>query len=193
MRNFNDIVILIESDFAEAHDLLTEETLRVRNSVGETLLHFFAVERNIAAVKLLLDKGAEIDPIDTGHRTPLMEAAMLGHSDIVQLLLQYGADPKLQAHGETALRNALSSRMYEVADILIEAGADVNQRDPMGETILFEAVRTEDVDMIRYLLGKGCNENIKNINKETVLDMALENEDYTIAEILKQARRSKHS
>lgn len=184
---FNEIVTLLENDPSTANEILTADSLRLRNSIGETLLHYFAVEREIETVRILLDKGAEIDAIDTGRRTPLMEASMLGYPEIVRLLLDHGADPNLQTQGETALRNAVLSQMYEVADVLISAGADVNQRDARGESILFEAVRMEDMEMIRYLLEKGSNKEIKNIEKDTVLDIALENENYAIAELLKHS------
>lgn len=193
MSKFNEIVRLIENDPGKANEALSKEALRLRNSVGETLLHFFAIEREIEIVKLILGKGAEIDALDTCHRSPLMYASMLGYPEIVQLLLRHGADPNLQAHGENALRNALSSQRYEVADILIEAGANVNQCDPTGETMLFEAVRTEDTKMIQYLLQNGAKKEIKNMFKDTVSDIALERENYAIAEMLKKSKSSSRS
>jgi ankyrin repeat protein len=43
-------------------------------------------------VKLLLEKGADVDSKDMGGRTPLSWAARNGHEAVVTLLLEKGAD-----------------------------------------------------------------------------------------------------
>ena len=59
-----------------------------------TLLHHMAADGELAKAKLLLDHGAAIDAIDDEYRsTPLGVAARWGRREIVELLLQRGADP----------------------------------------------------------------------------------------------------
>jgi len=43
-------------------------------------------------VKLLIDKGADVNVKNVGDRTPLMWAAMHGHTEVVRLLIDNGAD-----------------------------------------------------------------------------------------------------
>ena len=58
------------------------------------LLHDMAQEGDIDKAKLLLDYGAEIDPIDEEyHSTPLGLAARWGYKKMVEYLLKRGADP----------------------------------------------------------------------------------------------------
>ena len=59
-----------------------------------TLLHDLAHDGDVEKVTLLLDHGADIDPIDNEYRsTPLGLAARAGHGVVVELLLERGADP----------------------------------------------------------------------------------------------------
>lgn len=47
-------------------------------------------------VRLLVDAGAAINAFNVGHSTPLHEAALTGHSEVVALLLEQGAIPDIK-------------------------------------------------------------------------------------------------
>ena len=83
-----------------------------------------------AVVRLLLDRGAQIDAMDAGHRTALMAAAASGHTEVVKLLLERGAD--VLVRGEdldrgfdtgSALTEAMQRGHTELAALLRTAGA----------------------------------------------------------------------
>jgi ankyrin repeat protein len=86
----------------------------------ETPLSAAAKEGSITFTKACLAAGAEIDPRDksTG-KTPLMTAAHFGHTDIVKLLLQAGANPrKRDPYGRTAREIAADMDQAEVVKLL---------------------------------------------------------------------------
>ena len=59
-----------------------------------TLLHHMAADGELAKATLLLDHGADIDAIDDEYRsTPFGVAARWGRKEMVELLLERGADP----------------------------------------------------------------------------------------------------
>ncbi len=61
------------------------------------------VAEGLATVELLLKRGAALDLVDDRGRTALMIAAERGHADVVQMLIQAGADLKRRdAGGKTA-------------------------------------------------------------------------------------------
>ena len=81
-----------------------------------------------AMVKLLLDRGANINP-QTGYSSPLMCAAASKLKGIVELLLARGADVHYQTRaGETAFSKAKWKRGVgkEIGEMLEAAGARPN-------------------------------------------------------------------
>src|SRR3569833_1721930 len=70
-------------------------------------LHSAVRENRLSAVKTLIANEAELDILDGLCRTPLIIAAELGLADIVQALLDAGADPyHSEASGRTAAASA---------------------------------------------------------------------------------------
>ena len=59
---------------------------------GQTPLSWAAENGHEAVVKLLLEKGADVECKSNDGRTPLWWAAEKGHEAVVKLLLEKGAD-----------------------------------------------------------------------------------------------------
>jgi len=91
-----------------------------RNWHRRTLLHDVAASGYLERTRLLLEYGAEIDPIDEEYRsTPLGLAARAGRAEVVELLLEAGADPtKAGAPWATPLNWARRRGHEEVAALL---------------------------------------------------------------------------
>ncbi|KAH6960053.1 hypothetical protein BKA56DRAFT_647910 [Ilyonectria sp. MPI-CAGE-AT-0026] len=91
-----------------------------------------------AVVKLLLEKGAEIEAKDSEHgRTPLWWAAESGHEATVKLLLEKGADVEAKdADSQTPLWWAAHKGHEAIVKLLLEKGADVESKDEHGHTPL---------------------------------------------------------
>ena len=83
-----------------------------------------AIDGHAATVKLLLDKGANINARDKHDYTPLIFAASQGHAEVVKILLERGADVTAKNDlGLTALGAAKLFGHTEVAELLTKAGA----------------------------------------------------------------------
>jgi len=91
-------------------------------------------------VRLLLEHRADPNrPFKHGKdgRTPLMFAIMGGHLNIVELLLEHGAQVEAKDdYGETALTYAVKHQDREVARLLLTKGADINVRTEAGAGLL---------------------------------------------------------
>ncbi|NJO87978.1 MAG: hypothetical protein HC831_02690 [Chloroflexia bacterium] len=56
-------------------------------------------------------------------------------------------------------------------DVLINAGADLNQKNEDGNTVLIHAAQHKALVLIDYLISKGANPNIKNNGGATYYDV----------------------
>lgn len=90
-----------------------------------TLLHDMTVKGQIDKVRLLLDRGAYIDPIDDEYRsTPLGLAARSGREDLVDFLPARGADVHAAgATWATPLAWARKKQQGAIEAVLRRAGA----------------------------------------------------------------------
>ena len=71
-----------------------------------------------------------------------MKAVIKNSIEIVELLLTYGANPRLEnAKGETALSLACMNENYQIVERIITAKGDVNKEDPLGRTPLLKSAR----------------------------------------------------
>lgn len=89
-------------------------------------------------VRRLLQAGANVDSTDPYHQTALFRAAGRGHTGVVSSLIESGADLEI-ADRTRPLLLATSNGRLECVRALLDAGADVNARDPLlGDTALIK-------------------------------------------------------
>ena len=96
-----------------------------RSKRGETALGDAAGRGDLSAVKLLLEKGADVNAADYRGYTPLLQAVQYDRDspDIVKLLLERGANVNAVAEGQTAVSIAARRGETELTRFLREATA----------------------------------------------------------------------
>lgn len=100
--------------------------LERRSDLGMMLLHW--ATRGCGAttcVPMLVERGADINALNSKGQTPLMGAAASGRASVVSYLLHHGADPTLATKdGETAVASARLFGHTEVMQLLEMAIGD---------------------------------------------------------------------
>ncbi|XP_067286244.1 poly [ADP-ribose] polymerase tankyrase-2 isoform X1 [Pseudorasbora parva] len=112
---------------------------------------------------------------DTAGRksTPLHFAAGFGRRDVVDYLLQNGANVHAcDDGGLISLHNACSFGHAEVVSLLLQHGADANSRDNWNYTPLHEAAIKGKIDVCIVLLQHSAEPTIRNTDGRTALDLA---------------------
>ena len=136
-----------------------------------------------AVVRLLLEKGAEVDIRSNEDETPLQVAANFGHGTILRVLLENGADINVKGlHGTSALQTAVGKCDESAARLLLENGANVNGGD-FFETPLQVATRRGYESMVRLLLENGAEVNTYSFD-ETPLQVATSKGDESVVRLL---------
>lgn len=106
----------------------TEINLIEENTIYSSI-SIAIIQESLDMVKILLEKGFNINKSDNKGDTPLMVAVSVGNSDITHKLLEQGADANSIADdGFSPLLIALKQKEpnYEIIDLILFAGADYN-------------------------------------------------------------------
>ncbi|XP_077297918.1 uncharacterized protein LOC143919459 [Arctopsyche grandis] len=132
-------------------------------------------------VKYLIDCKICVNQRSFLGRTPLHFAFERGDIEIINVLLENGADERLKSNDGKSLLHFVSSNT-ESSKMLLEKGFDPNEPDKNGDTPFMIAVRWRKRDLIELLLDYGANPNIRNKKGDTPL---IESVEYLGIETLK--------
>lgn len=158
--------MLVKFVMAQGVDLTLQDT-HGKNWIP---LHWAAKSDNLAMIKLLLDRGAEVDTRDHLGRTSLHLGSWFG-PDVVRFLLENGADTSARdINGYTPLHTAVR-HSKETTKVLLEKGADVNARDDNGSTPLHVAAESSR-GVVNLLLEHGASVATRDNAGQTPLHLA---------------------
>lgn len=171
---------------------------------GRSPLVTAAINGEVESVTTMLQSGEDPD-----EQSPLFWAAGLGHEDVVRQLLNAGASVDQPFRfGITPLMLTAATGRLSVAEMLIEAGANVNARGDeirghgyiiLGEgngrsldyswpgpkmTPLLLAVEEGHVDLVKLLLASGADPDSRDARGRTAAEIAKNHNHDQLIEIL---------
>ncbi|KAF3256424.1 hypothetical protein TWF192_001849 [Orbilia oligospora] len=161
--------------------LLKNGAKTVASSSGEPALAYAAAKERVKAVKLLLDHETDPNLYDKWGLTPLLEAALVGNLEIVNILLERGANTEFRSistsssstiAGRTPLSFAAESGNKLLIELLLGKGEELDSRDDKGRTPLMHAARNCKPEVVIQLLESGANPLIENNYGKTALSYA---------------------
>jgi uncharacterized protein len=93
---------------------------------GDTALMFAARAGDLNSARILVEAGANVNDADAEGISAMVLAAHSGFADLVEFLLDKGADANSSAAGFTALHEAIMRRDERIVTALLAHGADPN-------------------------------------------------------------------
>ncbi len=192
---FNQSAIWIQENTPESNMQFQEllqsipvlASLKNSESNGFTLLMYAADAGNEDAAKCIIDVTSNINEVDDSYQqTALYRAVLKNHPNIVELLIQKGADVNLEdENGQTALWLAcLKGPLETVQTITAVDGVFLDIKNDLGWAPLHLAVITNQMPIVKHLVDMGVNINEPGRNLKTALHIALLNRYFQIAEFL---------
>jgi ankyrin repeat protein len=133
---------------------------------GERPLLKAVKNNNLNEVQSLISQGA-----DPNEECLISEAASLGHSEMVKLLIDNGANVNCNRYSTYPILQAVHSKDIKSLKILIEHGADLTVRNNQLANVLMEAARLNNFEAVRFLitLGGGLGVNAKDRQGRTAV------------------------
>ena len=124
----------------------------------------------------------------TSGYTALMAATDSGNREVVQRLLEAGADPDALTHrGVSATMRAAEWGDHVIVQTLVQAGGDVNLADHNGDTALMRAAAMGHVKVVSALLCAGAEPSVSRPDGWTAAMFAEDSGQPEIANMLKMA------
>ena len=146
-------------------EMLVEQGLDVNigDDVGWTPFHDAATCGQLESVCTLLRLGGResMTKVAGNYGTPLHQAVVKGHKDIVSLLLNKGCPINVvDSEGASVLLFAAQGGHIHMIEMLAEQGLDVNIGDDKGWSPLYAAAACGHLESVRILLRLGGRESM---------------------------------
>ena len=124
--------------------------------------------------------------------TPLGLSAFFGKIAILEILVARGADVNLPSRNPMKVRPIHSAVAHhdpvvalQMAQVLLDRGADVNVTQAGGWTPLHEAANHGNIDMVRLLIRHGADKSARSDDGRSPLDMAQQGHHVDVVALLR--------
>jgi len=163
----------------ETNDLQSAESsspsLRSADT-GDHIIFDTIVKGELQKVRGFLDADPELARIrDFQQKTPLHMAALMGHLEIVKLLLERRVEVNaVDMNGQTPLFRATHGGFSEICKLLLEARADPNRKEKSQDwTALHKAAFHANREIVELLLKHGADPHALDADGKSALHWAV--------------------
>ena len=140
------------------------ESTKAFKNRGDSLFHLAWWNPSVELLDWIKFQGADVNAVDKAGRSPLGKAIPYSSPEAVKWYLRNGAKFDFESEsGATLLDLAVDNRQFSSAEVLIDAGIDINRRNSIGETPLMVALANGVSDSsIQFLEERGAKWNMKS-------------------------------
>lgn len=136
-----------------------------------------SIERKeVTALNSYLAEGGDINERDERGQTLLMISVLANNLSATEILLGMGAnlDDRDLQHNRSALICASRISIFEIVNLLILSGANLEIVDDQGKTAVIYAVQRGRKEIIRTLVTNGANMEVRDLEGKNALDYSME-------------------
>ncbi|KAF6841878.1 ankyrin repeat protein, partial [Colletotrichum musicola] len=165
---------IYESHGVVAKTLLEVSNKRLRSNDGRTVSHVAALAGEIPVAECLFGEWMfNTKTRDCNMQRPLHLAVRNGHTDMVALLIEKGAEVNVKgSFGDTPLHLAAKKGHTDIVALLVENGAKKNVEDNNSTTLLHLAARYGHTETAVFLIKNGADKEVYDGHQRTPLHWA---------------------
>jgi calcineurin-like phosphoesterase family protein/ankyrin repeat protein len=144
---------------------------------------------NINAIKEFIKSGDRVNKHFFNSRVTMLQAAIQNDQpDVVQFLIDQGADIELLSENMTPLMHAIQVNNQLIMDLLIEKGANINALNLQKKSPLFYCAKNGNIEMAKILVDHGAKIELKDGRGRTAAEYALKNDNKPVAIFLQSCK-----
>jgi ankyrin repeat protein len=158
------LMTAIEKGHQDLADLLLQHNprLEIQDKEGHTALAWAALQGNLATFSMLMRQGAQLSVGDKRGLSLLMKISKCCERNgpqIAQVLLEHGANVNARSKGQknTALMYAAQNNQIEMAEWLLDNGAEIDAANSYGYTAYSRAADFGNDELAQLLQRRGAN------------------------------------
>lgn len=160
------------------------------NANGQYGLYMALGDGSLKVAKTLINwSQTDVNKLNLKDESPLMLAALKENLELVQMLIQRGAD--VNKTGWAPLHYAASKGNLEIVALLVENSAYIDAESPNGTTPLMMAAMYGTPATVSFLLQEGADPQLKNQRGMTALQFAQQGNRPDSVEVIAKFLRSK--
>ncbi len=176
--------VISNGDLAKVKELVEKDPLliKAKNSRQSTPLHVAVDVNNVPIARYLIDKGADLNAVNSNRWAPLFYAK---EKEIAELLVEKGADINFEASNGTAISWLLLYRRKVVAEYLLEKGAIIPK---VGTTqsvgLLIQSLKSGSIKFLEKYMQQEFNPLYESKEQNNLLHYASESHSVELIEKL---------
>jgi len=148
-------------DLASPDQVVTQEKVEGWLAAGADITQELSnaiIANDLARVKFLVSKGADVNKVDDQGATPLTGAARQRHPEMVELLIDLGANVnEPNRDGMTPLISAVMRDHVPTVKVLLDKGADIEKPNTEGYRPLAIAIGEDKFEVAKALMDAGAD------------------------------------
>lgn len=156
------------------------------NNRGFSPIHY---TKSLPSLELLIEHNADLTLMTEVGATPLHFASRYGRHDLIEPMVEAGADPNASEADDTPLICSTYDHKPKSTELLLSLGANPDLASKRsGLTALHFAVTDNQHDIIQQLLSHDVNYTFEADKEQTILHLAAIHGDKITMDILRRAK-----
>ncbi|MCM8538248.1 MAG: ankyrin repeat domain-containing protein [Lentisphaeraceae bacterium] len=147
MSNSTPLMIAAEQNAAKSLKVLLEAGAN-KAARGDIYDNILTAASGVEVFELLVSEGLDVNFISNDCYTALKSAAEDNDKSLTKSLLRLGANTETSSTGDTALHKAIYLDHLDIAEVLLDAGANPNAQDIDGDTPLNCCQSKKAIDLL---------------------------------------------